>query len=205
VTSYWLPITQTRAKVAGSTWKFWKLRSKKTTATPTHYFYYSRELTFYRRWEEAKVALKTYLSMDAASNQNERCYAQRLMAKCYSETGNAAEAEKWLLAACRESPNTREPWCELALLMYQQQSWEECLAMSLRALKITDKTLVYTCDPTVWGHWPHDLAAISAFKIELYRLAVKHGKLAVELSPDDDRLKANLDHYSAALETDSDS
>lgn len=176
---------------------------KEDDRDPTHYFYYSRELTFYRRWEDAKVALKTYLSMDAASNQNERCYAQRLMAKCYSETGNPTEAEKWLLAACGEAPNTREPWCELALLMYQQQRWEECLAMSLRALKITDKTLVYTCDPAVWGHWPHDLAAISAFKIGLYRLAAKHGKLAVELSPDDDRLKANLDHYTAALETES--
>lgn len=173
---------------------------KEDDREPTHYFYYSRELTFYRRWEEAKVALQKYLSMDAASNQNERCYAQRLMAKCYSETGDLGAAERWLHQACSEAPNTREPWCELAMLMYQQQRWEECLAMSLRALKIKDKSLVYTCDPSVWGHWPNDLAAISAFRLELYHLAEKHGRMALGLSPEDERLKANLEYYMSALE-----
>lgn len=189
------------AKSRGQYMEILEVAVKEDDRDPTHFFYYSRELTFYRRWEEAKVALKKYLSMDAASNQNERCYAQRLMAKCYSETGDLGAAERWLHQACSEAPNTREPWCELAMLMYQQHRWEECLAMSLRALKITDKSLVYTCDPSVWGHWPHDLAAISAFNVGLYRLAKKHGKVALELSPEDERLKVNLDHYLAALET----
>lgn len=166
---------------------------KEDDRDPTHFFYYARELTFYRRWDDAIVALNKYLSMNAASNQNERCYAMRLLGKCFAEKGDSVQAEKWYTAAAGEAPNTREPWCELAMLMYRQQRWEECFAYSMRALRIKDKALVYTCDPAVWGHWPHDLASISAWHLGLRELSVQQAKICVELSPDDTRLKANLD------------
>ena len=157
---------------------------KEDDRDPSHYFYYSRELTFYHRWDEAIVALKKYLAMDAASNQNERCYAMRLLGKSYAEKGDRAEAEKWYTVAAGEAPNTREPWCELAMLMYQQARWEECFAFSMRALRIKDKSLVYTCDPSVWGHWAHDLASISAWYLGMKDIALEQAKICVELSPD---------------------
>jgi len=52
--------------------------------------------------------------------------------------------------------------------------------------------MVYTCDPTVWEHWPHDLAAISAWHLGMKDIAVEQAELAVEKSPNDLRLKANL-------------
>lgn len=165
---------------------------KEDDRDPTHFFYYARELTFYKRWDEAIVALKKYLAMDAASNQNERCYAMRLLGKSYAEKGDQIEAEKWFTMAAAEAPNTREPWCELAMLVYRQQRWEECFAFSMRALRIKDRTLVYTCDPAVWGHWAHDLASVSAWHLGLLDLAVEQAKICVELSPDDTRLQANL-------------
>ena len=94
--------------------------------------------------------------------------------------------------AAGEAPNTREPWCEWALLMYRQSRWEECFAYSMRALKIENREMVYTCDPTVWGHWPHDLASISAYHLGLKDLAIEQAKLAVSMSPDDLRLLQNL-------------
>ena len=170
---------------------------KEDDRDPTHYFYYSRELTFYRRWDEAITALTKYLSMGAASNQNERCYAMRLLGKSYAEKGDIISAEKWYTQAAGEAPNTREPWCELAMLMYRQNRWEECFAFSMRALKIKDKALVYTCDPAVWGHWAHDLVAVSAWRLGLKDIAVQQAKIAVELSPEDQRLKSNLDFLLA--------
>jgi len=172
---------------------------KEDATDPHHYFYYARELTFYRRWDEAKKALTTYLGMNAASNQNERCYAMRLMGKSYAETDDLAQAEKWYYMAAGEAPNTREPWCELAMLMYRQHRWEECFAASMRALKIKDKQLVYTCDPAVWGHWPHDLASISAWWLGLKDIAHEQAKLALEHSPDDQRLKNNLKLIEEAM------
>lgn len=168
---------------------------------PHHFFYYARELTFYRRWEEAKVALQKYLDMNALSAQNERCYAMRLMGKCYAETGNTSTAEKWFYMAAGEAPNTREPWYELAMIMYRQHRWEECFAASMRGLKIKDKALVYTCDPTVWGWALHDLAAISAHKLGLTQIAIEQGRIACEIAPDDLRLQKNLEYYRAAVES----
>jgi glycosyltransferase involved in cell wall biosynthesis len=172
---------------------------KEDATDPHHYFYYARELTFYRRWDEAKKALTTYLGMNAASNQNERCYAMRLMGKSYAETGDLTQAEKWYYMAAGEAPNTREPWCELAMLMYRQSRWEECFAASMRALKIRDKQLVYTCDPAVWGYWAHDLASISAWHLGLKDIALEQAKIAAQMEPNDLRLKANLEYILKAM------
>ena len=165
---------------------------KEDANDPSHYFYYARELTFYKRWTEARDALTHYLGMNGASNQNERCYAMRLLGQTYEELHDQGAAEKWLLQAAGEAPNTREPWCNLAMLMYRQGRWHECYAYSRRALTITDRTLVYTCDPAVWGYWAHDLAAVAAWNLGLKDVAREQAKLAFDHAPDDGRLKANL-------------
>jgi hypothetical protein len=84
--------------------------------------------------------------------------------------------------------------------MYYQQRWEECFAASMRALKIKDRTLVYTCDPEVWGHWPHDLASIAAWHLGLSDISIEQARLAVEKSPDDERLQKNLRYVRGELE-----
>lgn len=165
---------------------------------PRNAFYYARELTFYQKWNEAIAALNKYLAMPQATWPNERCYAYRLLGKSYAELNNYVQAEGYLLKAGAEAPNTREPWCELAMLYYRQKRWAECYAASMRALSIKDRALVYTCDPAVWGHWPHDLAAISAHQLGLKDAAIEHGRLAVEHSPNDVRLAENLKWYMGA-------
>lgn len=169
-----------------------ELSVKEDPHCPRNAFYYARELTFHYRWHDAIAALYNYLKLPGATWQNERCYAMRLLGKSHGALGQDQESEKWYQSAAAEAPNTREPWCELALLMYQQMRWEECFAYSMRALKILDKQLVYTCDPAVWGHWAHDLASISAWHLGMYDIAVKQAQIAVELSPDDLRLRQNL-------------
>lgn len=159
---------------------------------PRNGFYYARELTFHARWPDAIVALHRYLGLPRATWPNERCYAMRLLGKCYGETGDVAQSEKWLHLAAMEAPNTREPWCELAMLMYRQSQWPECYAAAMRALAIIDRQLVYTCDPEVWGHLPHDLASIAAWHLGLRDVAIEQAATAVEKSPDNERLQANL-------------
>ena len=162
------------------------------SSDPTHYFYFARELTFYRRWDDAIRALKNYLGMNGASNQNERSYAMRLLAKSYDALGRREDAEKWYLQAASESPNTREPWCELAMMMYHQKRWSECFSYATLALRTLYRVQTYTCDPAVWGHLPHDLASISAWHLGLKDVALEQARIAVQHSPDDERLKANL-------------
>lgn len=167
---------------------------------PRNAFYYARELSFHGRWRESIEACERYLKLPRATWMNERCYAYRVIGRCYNELGEPWNAEKAFQMAASEAPNTREPWCELAMLTYRQHRWEESFAYAMRALRITDRAKVYTCDPVVWGSQPHDLASIAAWHLGLRQKALEQAKLAAELEPDDLRLKQNLEYIQAAIE-----
>lgn len=173
-----------------------ELAVKEDPYCPRNAFYHARELTFYSRWDEAIIALKKYLEMPEAVWQNERCYAMRLLAKSYDELGNGWESHKWLRLACAEAPVTREPWVELSMFCYRRSLWVEGYAAAKQALQITDKTLVYTMDPTVWTEKPYDLASICAWNLGLKDEAVQLCQKALEFAPQDSRLLANLQHMT---------
>lgn len=162
---------------------------------PRNAFYHARELTFYSRWQEAITALIKYLDMPEATWINERAYAMRLLGKCYSELGNFQESLKWHRLAVAEAPNTRETWVELSMLCYRLHLWAESYSAALSALEIKDKALVYTMDPSVWTEKPWDLAAVAAWNLGLKDQAVYYGSEAVELAPEDARLRSNLEYY----------
>jgi len=168
---------------------------KEDPRCPRNAFYYARELTFYNKHLDAIVALNKYLEMPEATWQNERCYAMRLLGKTYDALGQ--DGREWFRKACAEAPNTREPWVELAQSCYAKQQWQECYDSCVRALEIKDKTLVYTMNPEVWGCLPHDLLSISAYHLGNKTDSIKHGKIAVDLEPDNQRLISNLDYYMA--------
>jgi len=159
---------------------------------PRNAFYYARELSFHGRWQDAINECQRYLALPRATWPNERCYAMRVIGRCYQEIGNYDLALRWLRQATSESPDTREPWYEVALACYRTQRWEESLGASLTCLSIKHKELLYTVDPQVWGASPHDLASIAAWNIGLYPLALDQARLAVSLSPDDLRMRQNL-------------
>jgi hypothetical protein len=52
-------------------------------------------------------------------------------------------------------------------------------------------------NPEVWGAKPHDLIAISAYHLGLKEDSIIHGKIAVDLEPDNVRLINNLEYYKA--------
>lgn len=166
---------------------------KEDPRCPRNAFYYARELTFYGKWIDAVIALNKYLEMPEANWANERCYAMRLLGKAYEHLNQ--DGREWFEKASREAPNTREPWVELAEAYYKRGEWEQCYNASKMALEIKDKALVYTMDPTVWGAKPHDFLAISAYHLGYKQDSIKHGKIAVELEPENQRLVTNLKYY----------
>ena len=173
-----------------------ELSVKEDPHCPRNAFYYARELTFYRRWVDAVVALNKYLENPQANWQNERCYAMRLLGQAYEALGDKAGAQDWLVKATKEAPNTREPWVELADLARRTAQWQLCYDSAAAALCITDKALVYTMDPTVWGAKPHDLLALAAYYLNKDDEAISHGQIACDLEPSDERLTRNLEFYS---------
>jgi tetratricopeptide (TPR) repeat protein len=172
-----------------------ELSVKEDPACPRNAFYYARELTFYGRWIDAIVALNKYLDNPQATWMNERCYAMRLLGSAYRHLGDNSQAQVWLERACNEAPNTREPWVELADLANVTQQWALAIESLEKAFAITDKALVYTMDPSVWGARPHDLMALACFYSGRYDDAVRHGSIACELEPDNARYKSNFSFY----------
>ena len=159
---------------------------------PRNAFYYARELTFYRHWDEAISELNRYLALPEATWENERCYAMRLMGKCYDELGQYWNALKWYRLACAEAPMTREPWCEMAMFSYRNQQWTDCYFAAKKALEITNKQEVYTMNPDVWTEQPHDLASIAAWHLGLKDEAVEHCQAALMYAPANERIQNNL-------------
>ena len=178
-----------------------ELAIKEDPHCPRNAFYHARELTFYQRWEESIVALNKYLAMPEATWQNERCYAMRLLGKAHEHLGRHVEAHKWYRLAVAEAPGTREPWCELAMFAYMKSNWVECYSAAKSALEIKDKALVYTMDPEVWGAKPWDLASISAWHLGLKDEAFALLAKAIELAPEDQRLRNNMQFMKTDFKT----
>lgn len=177
-----------------------RLAVKEDPACPRNAFYFARELTFYGLWEESIGALKKYLAMPGADWVNERCYAMRLLGKAHESLNEDLYSFVWYRRACAEAPNTREPWVDLALAAYKRERWAECYSSATTALAIKDKELVYTCEPAVWTEQPHDLAAISAYNLGLFAVALTHGTIAAEMAPENQRLANNVVFYRESLD-----
>lgn len=153
-------------------------------------FYYARELFFYGQLEKAAQEFKRHLSLPRAVWKPERAASMRYLAKCEPEN-----AIKHLHDAVNESPNRRESLVELALEYYKIQNWINCYSFAIQAIAIQEKPLDYLCEEFAWGELPYDLAAISAFYMGITAKAIEFGTKAVELNPNDERLKNNLIFY----------
>ncbi len=152
-------------------------------------FYYARELFFHGRFEEATQEFMRHLSLPRATWKPERAASMRYISKM------VPEKEEWLLKAHDECPDRREALVDLAEYYYQNEMWEACYKAAEKALAIKDKPLEYLCEEFAWGSAPWDFAAISYYRLGKFDKALQYGRKAVELSPQDPRLTANLAFY----------
>ncbi len=171
---------------------------KEDPVDPRNAFYYARELSFHGQWERAIEECDRYLDLPGASWANERCYAYRVMSRCYQELGRWDDALRSARMGVIEAPGTREPWCEIAKITYRLGIWPECYGAALSALAIENRELVYTVDPEVWGSMPHDYASIAAWNMGFTDQAIEHAQQALNFSPNDIRIMSNLDFMRAS-------
>lgn len=154
--------------------------------------YLGREYMFYGRWQQAVDTLKRHLSLPSATWAEERCASMRYIARCEQAQGHLPEAERWLLRACGEAPNLREPWLDLAKFCYQKEDWYGVVYAARRALEIRQRSETYLSEPEAWGETPYDLLAIALYYTGDYRHALAMGEEALRRSPMDRRLRENL-------------
>ena len=152
--------------------------------------YLAREYYFNNMYEEAKKEFIRHLSLPRAAWKPERSSSMRYLSKCDPDN-----RLYWLLLSSKECSDRREPWVELSKYYYENKKWKHSFNCAINALNIKDKPLEYICDPFAWGYAPHDYAAIAAYKLGFYHEAYVHGLNAIKISPNDERLKNNLNFY----------
>jgi len=164
---------------------------------PSHAFYYSRELYFHGEWRAAIQECLRYLALPNAVSPNERCYALRVCVWCYTALRELMTARMWAEGITKQYPTQREAWYSLATVNYHQKDWKNCLIACTNGLAITQRSNLYTDDPIAWSHGLYDLMSISYFNLGHKELAQKYAAEAVSHSPDDPRLRRNLELMSA--------
>ncbi len=157
-------------------------------------YYCARELFFYGRFEEATQMFMRHLSMPESIWPPERAWSMRYLAKM-----NPDHAEHWHMRACAEYPTGAEVWTDLARYYHGKENWFNMYYAAKRALDCQLYKGLYLTEPDAYGYWPNDMAALSAYKLGMFKEALHHGQIAVDLNPDDQRLKDNLIWYKKAL------
>jgi tetratricopeptide (TPR) repeat protein len=151
--------------------------------------YLAREYSYRGHFDECVKTYKHFLFL--GGDPQERILAYQYIAK-YSKD----EAVECLHKAMEEAPAYREPIVALAMHYYENGRWQECYDAAIKSLGLTLRPNSYICRSETWGALPHDLAAISAYNLGLYQIAENHGKIALDLAPDDERLKSNVVFYT---------
>jgi glycosyltransferase involved in cell wall biosynthesis len=156
-------------------------------------YYLGREYMYARQWQKCIDTLKRHLSLPSAWWKEERCASMRWIARAYKELGNLPEAYRWHLRAIAEVPHMRDPYVEFAQAAYNQSDWVTCFYMAEEALKIPARSKVYINMPYSWDHTPNDLAAIACYRLGLWQRSLDHACKALAFSPEDARLRRNLE------------
>lgn len=156
-------------------------------------FWLGREYMYYDMFDQCISTLKNYLELPKAVWTEERSAGMRFIAKSYQEKKDIFSAKSWLYKAIAECPHIREPYIYMARIGYSENNWPLVFLMTTEALKITQQTGSYLLEPDCWGYEPYDLGAISTYQLGLYKQSYAYAKSAYELSPENARLKNNLE------------
>lgn len=154
--------------------------------------YLGREYFYYSKYAEAIKELERHLALNRAQWRPERAASMRMLSKCYGTIGNSHAALSWAMRACAEAEGEREPWVDLATLAYERNDFTLCYAACMKATAIKERPLTYICEPKSWSAHPWDLLSVSAWQLGHKQQALEAGNKALELEPDNTRMRENV-------------
>ena len=154
--------------------------------------YLGREYLFRQDWDHCIATLERHLAMPSARWADERCASMRFLARAWRAKGRDDLALGWLLRAAAEAPHLREPFVELARLLYDTGDWPGTVWAARRALSIARRPETYICEAFAWGSLPHDLLAMGCYHLGLLPQALEAARQALEQEPGSERLRDNV-------------
>jgi len=150
--------------------------------------YVAREYYFHERWTDV-IRSAERLKRLATGWNVERSATWRNCGYAHQRLDEIVEAEQWYKLSVDEADNQPEAWFALAQFYYTQSRWEECNETATQGLERKIDTHYLSDSSIVWRL--HDVKAVACWNLGLKGSAKKHSRIAMELNPDDERLKSN--------------
>ena len=154
--------------------------------------YLGREYMYHSRWDDCIRTLERHLAMPSATWADERSASMRYIAHSWAMKGQRQLARNWYLRAIAQAPHLREPYMDLALLLYEDSCWDGVLYFTSCALGIAVRPRTYICESAPWGSLPHDLRAIAFHRTGRLSEALAEAQKALALEPGNQRLADNV-------------
>ena len=161
--------------------------------------YLGREYLYQGRWDDCIRTLSHHLTMPSTRWADERAASMRYIAKASLRKGQFAAARDWYLRAIAQAPHLREPYIDLAHLLYDQEDWDGVLYFTGCALTITRRPETYISEAAAWGSLPHDLRTMAYYHTGRIAQALAESKSALALEPDNPRLQENYAVLSSLI------
>ena len=158
--------------------------------------YLGREYMYYERWNECIDTLIKHLKLPRATWKDERSASMRFIARSYTALNRYDEAIMWLDKAIEEAPHLRDPLMEKALLMYKLENWDELEKLILQALEIPINGKTYINEVFTFNETPYDLLSVAYYNKKDKEKALENVIKAIEINPNDERLKRNLQYIA---------
>ena len=154
--------------------------------------YLGREYFFHHRWDDCIATLKKHLALPTADWRDERAASMRYIGSALVRKGDIPQGRDWYLKAIAEAPHLREPYMDLARLLYDLKEWDGVLYFTSCALAIRHRPRSYICEAEPWGSLPYDLRSIAFFQTGRKKEALEAARMALSLEPSNPRLRQNV-------------
>lgn len=151
--------------------------------------YLAREYYFHQRWEDV-VRTAERLGSVATGWHVERSATWRNAGFAYQQLGDNEQAKKWYHRGTEEASEQPEAWFAYAQFFYTQENWQACFDAAEQGLQQKTDTHYLADESVQWRL--HDLMAIASWNLGKKGSAKKHARIAMEMNPDEQRLKDNF-------------
>jgi hypothetical protein len=156
------------------------------------YWYLARQMDYENHTDTVATFLK-YLDMPGGSSI-ERAYACRVLSRRLPD-----KAEYWLQRAIQEDAAGPDGYYAMAKLAHQNKNHLTAFYYGKQAADRAGASMMHTSDTEAFSHLPADITSVNAFLLGLNKEALRYTKIALERSPNDERLKRNLEQLSEQL------
>jgi len=155
--------------------------------------YLGREYMYYQDWHKCIDTLIKHLELPKATWKDERGASMRFISRAYRNLERKKEARMWLELAKEETPYLREPFVESAFMEYDEQNYNEAIKNLKIALNISKPPKNYINEPFCYDSTIYDMLSLCLFNIGKKAEAIYYLKKAIEIDPNNERLKNNLE------------